>query len=59
MELKRMSLQQLEHGVIRCEARLSGILPYGLMRTETRVKEALKEYREELCKRKQTMLDFK
>lgn len=59
MELKKMSTQQLKHGIIRCEARLFGIRPLGLMRTETRVREALREYRIELDKRKQTELDFK
>lgn len=59
MELKKMSLQQLKHGIIRCEARLSGILPFGLMRTEHRVREAMREYQAELDKRKQTELDFK
>lgn len=59
MELKKMSLQQLRSGIIRCEARLSGILPFGLMRTETRVREAMREYQTELDKRKQTELDFK
>lgn len=54
-----MSLQQLKHGIIRCEARLSGILPIGLMRTEHRVREAMRDYQTELDKRKQTELDFK
>lgn len=59
MELKEMSPQQLKSGIIRCEARLLGIIPLGYMRTETRVKEALSEYRNELDNRKQTELDFK
>ena len=59
MELKKMSLQQLRSGIIRCEARLSGILPIGLMRTEHRVREAMRDYQTELDKRKQTELDFK
>ncbi|EGK01701.1 hypothetical protein HMPREF9455_01849 [Dysgonomonas gadei ATCC BAA-286] len=59
MELKKMSLQQLKHGIIRCEARLSGILPIGLMRTEHRVREAMREYQTELDNRKQKELDFK
>ncbi|MFV0331675.1 MAG: hypothetical protein ACK5KL_17955 [Dysgonomonas sp.] len=54
-----MSLQQLKHGIIRCEARLSGILPIGLMRTEHRVREAMREYQTELDNRKQKELDFK
>lgn len=59
MGLKGMPLQQLRYGVIRCEARLSGVLPIGLMRTETRVKEALKEYKQELIARGQNEFDFK
>lgn len=59
MQLKKMSLQQLKHGIIRCEARLSGILPIGLMRTEHRVREAMREYQTELDNRKQKELDFK
>lgn len=59
MELKKMSLQQLRYGIIRCEARLSGILPFGYMRTEHRVREAMRDYQTELDKRKQTELDFK
>ena len=59
MELKKMSQQQLKHGIIRCEARLSGILPFGCMRTEHRVREAMRDYQTELDKRKQTELDFK
>lgn len=59
MELKEMSPQQLKSGIIRCEARLSGILPIGLMRTEHRVREAMSEYRKELDNRKQKELDFK
>lgn len=59
MELKEMSPQQLKSGIIRCEARLSGILPIGLMRTEHRVREAMRDYQTELDKRKQTELYFK
>lgn len=51
--------EQLRYGIARCEARLSGILSLGLMRTETRVKEALKQYRDELQNRGQNELDFK
>lgn len=51
--------EQLRYGIARCEARLSGILSLGLMRTEYRVREAMREYQTELDKRKQTELDFK
>jgi len=57
--IKDYTDEQLRHGIIRCEARLSGILPFGLMRNETRVKEALKEYKNELSKRGQNQLEFK
>lgn len=50
---------QLRCGIARCEARLSGILSLGLMRTETRVKEALRQYKDELQKRGQNELEFK
>lgn len=59
MELKKMSLQQLRYGIIRCEARLSGVLPFGYMKNETFTKEAMREYKEELQRRNQTQLDFK
>ncbi|WP_252639682.1 MULTISPECIES: hypothetical protein [Dysgonomonas] len=59
MELKEMSQQQLKSGIIRCEARLCGILPFGLMKNETFTREAMREYQTELDKRKQTELDFK
>lgn len=59
MELKEMSQQQLRSGIIRCEERLCGILPFGLMKNETFTREAMREYQTELDKRKQTELDFK
>lgn len=59
MELRKMSTLQLRLGVSRCEARLSGMIPLGLMRTEYRVREAMREYQAELNIRKQTELDFK
>lgn len=54
-----MSQQQLEDGIFRCKARLSGVLPFGLMGTEVRIRDAMREYQAELDKRKQTELDFK
>lgn len=56
--IKDYTDEQLRHGIIRCEARLSGILPLGLMRTETRVREALRQYREELETRGVKELEF-
>lgn len=58
MELKEMSTEHLRLSILRCEYRLAW-QDYGLMQTEYRVKEAMREYREELDKRKQTELDFK
>nr|DAJ08484.1 MAG TPA: hypothetical protein [Caudoviricetes sp.] len=57
--IKDYTNEQLRYGIARCKARLTGILPFGLMRNETMVKEALKEYRNELQKRGQNELDFK
>lgn len=59
MELKKMSQLQLRQGILRCEARLSGMSPIGLMRSKERVREAMRDYQTELDKRKQTELDFK
>lgn len=58
MELKRMSSEHLHQAILRCEHRLAW-QDYGLMRTEYRVREAMREYQAELDKRKQTELDFK
>ncbi|NDV93497.1 hypothetical protein D0T84_01015 [Dysgonomonas sp. 521] len=57
--IKDYSNEQLQHGVARCEDRLHGVLPLGLMRTETRVKEALMQYKDELERRGQNQLEFK
>lgn len=59
MELKQMSQLQLRQGIIRCEARLSGMTPIGLMKSEERVRKAMREYQTELDKRKQKEFDFK
>lgn len=58
MELKKMSTEYLRQSIWRCNYRLA-LGDYGLMRTEYRVREAMKEYQAELDKRKQKMLDFK
>lgn len=58
MELKKMSTEYLRLAVLRCEHRLAW-RDYGLMRTEYRVREAMRDYQTELDKRKQTELDFK
>lgn len=59
MELKKMSQLQLRQGVLRCEARLSGMSPIGLMRSKENIREAMREYQTELDKRRQKELDFK
>lgn len=58
MEPKKMSTEYLRQSISRCEHRLAW-KDYGLMRTEARVRAALREYQIELDKRKQTELDFK
>lgn len=58
MELKKMSTEYLRQSIWRCNYRLI-LGDYGLMRTEHRVREAMRDYQSELDKRKQTELDFK
>lgn len=58
MELKEMSTEYLRLSVLRCNYRLA-LGDYGLMKTEYRVREAMRDYQAELDKRKQTELDFK
>lgn len=53
MELKKMSTEYLRLSVLRCNYRLA-LGDYGLMRTEHRVREAMRDYQTELDKRKQT-----
>lgn len=57
--IKNYTDEQIRNGIARCEARLSGILPLGLMRTEVRVREALSEYKKELEIRAQNQFEFK
>lgn len=57
--IKDYTDEQIRHGIARCEARISGILPFGLMKNETFTREALKEYRDELKNRGQNQLEFK
>lgn len=57
--IKNYTDDELRHGIERCKARLSGILPFGLMRDEKVVREALKQYRDELSKRGQNEIEFK
>lgn len=49
--------EELRHGIIRCEARLSGIMPLGLLSIK-RTRDALKSYKNELCRRGIKELDF-
>lgn len=58
MELKKMSTEYLKQSIWRCNYRLA-LGDYGLIRTEHRVREAMRDYQTELDKRKQTELDFK
>lgn len=45
--IKDYTDEELRHGITRCEARLDGTMPKGIMSIE-RIKEALKSYRNEL-----------
>lgn len=56
--IKDYTDEQLRHGIIRCEARIAGIMEYGYMRNETFTREALKQYKDELSKRGQNQLEF-
>ena len=58
MCLKKLSIEQLQQGVRRCEDRLAWN-SFGIMRTEAKVRAALREYREELQQRGQNELEFK
>lgn len=58
MCLKNLSIEQLQQGVRRCEDRLAWN-SFGIMRTEAKVRAALREYREELQQRGQNELEFK
>lgn len=56
--LKDYSDEQLRHGIDRCEARLSGVMPMGYL-TDKIIREALVQYRGELHRRGQTEIEFK
>ena len=56
--LKNYTDEQIRHGIIRCEARIAGVMEYGYMRNETFTREALKQYKDELLKRSQNQLEF-
>lgn len=58
MCLKNLSIEQLQQGVRRCEDRLAWN-SFGIMRTEAKVRAALREYREELQQRGLNELEFK
>lgn len=53
-----MSTEYLKQSISRCEHRLAW-QDYGIMQTAIRVREAMRDYQNELDKRKQTELDFK
>lgn len=58
MDIRDMSVQDIRNGIWRCNYRLA-LGDYGLMRTEHRVREAMRDYQSELDNRQQTELDFK
>ena len=53
-----LSLEQIRYGIERCKARLSGVMPMGIM-TIDRVKNALSQYETELQRRGVKELEFK
>lgn len=55
--MKHLSDEELQHGIDRCEARLSGVMPKGFMSLQM-IKEALKQYKEELRNRGVLKIDF-
>lgn len=55
--LKDYTDEELQHGIARCEDRLSGVLEMGLITPEL-TKQALKQYKDELSKRGQNQLEF-
>jgi hypothetical protein len=55
--IKNLTTEDIRYGIERCKARLSGVMPMGLMNTE-RVKDALKAYRIELQCRGCNELEF-
>ena len=58
MNIRDMTIQDLNEGIARCEARIAGVMEYGYMRNETFTREALKQYKDELSKRGQNVLEF-
>ena len=56
-KIRDMTTEELQYGIYRCDARLSGIMPMGLMTVE-RCQLAKKEYRRELEKRDIKVLMF-
>lgn len=55
--LKEYTDEELRFGIERCHARLSGVMPMGIMTAE-RTKEALRAYRNELLNRGIKVLEF-
>lgn len=55
--MNNLTTEQIRYGIERCKARLSGVMPMGLMNTE-RAKAALKAYSKELRYRVLNKLEF-
>lgn len=55
--IKDYSDEELRYGIARCEARLSGAMGMGYMTLE-RVRKALRDYKKELSKRQQSVIEF-
>lgn len=58
MKPSEMTEEQLRFAILRCNARLSGIMPMGYM-SDAMVRDAMNHYREELQRRGQIELEFK
>ena len=58
MKPSEMTEEQLRLALLRCDARLAGIMPMGYI-TEPLTSLAKAQYQFELNKRKQTKLEFK
>lgn len=56
-KIRDIPTEELKYGIVRCIARLSGIMPMGILSVD-RVKKALKQYRCELVRRGIKELEF-
>lgn len=57
MRIEQMNEIDLKSAIWRCNARLSGVYPMGIL-TIKKVRDALRQYRKELNKRKTRYFEF-